>query len=463
MEFTDYTDISGDGGVMKKILEEGTGECPEDGMAIVAHYTGTLDDGTQFDSSHSRNTPFKFKVGKGSVIKGWDIGFMTMKIGEKAMLRCAPEYAYGPGGQGKIPPNSTLNFEVELISATTPEKEMWEYSSEEKLAKSLEKKEKGNASFKAGDFVDACEAYEDGLLFLEQRDDDESAAAWLVLKVNCALAYTKAKEYSKALEHVSAALEKEPNHVKALLRRGHLRNKMSMPEEALVDLNLALTHDPDNKSVQLEIKVAKKCIADAKKKDKKKFGGMFDKISMYSDKAEVVITGSAADNPIVFFDLTIGGEPAGRVKMKLYKDTTPKTAENFRALCTGEKGGGLTYKGCAFHRVIKGFMIQGGDFTNGDGTGGKSIYGEKFDDENFKVKHTEPMLLSMANAGPGTNGSQFFITCAATPHLDGKHVVFGKVIEGHEFVRTVEGTKTGANDKPDLDCVIADCGELKDE
>jgi len=169
--------------------------------------------------------------------------------------------------------------------------------------------------------------------------------------------------------------------------------------------------------------------------------------------------------PRVFFDVTIGGLPAGRIVFELYDDITPKTAENFRALCTGEKGEGksgkpLHYKGSGLHRIIKGFMIQGGDFTAGNGTGGESIYGEKFEDENFKELHTKPGLLSMANAGPGTNGSQFFITTVPTPHLNGKHVVFGQVIRGMGIVRKLENIKTGANDKPTLDCVIADCGQL---
>ncbi|KAI1841183.1 hypothetical protein JX266_012650 [Neoarthrinium moseri] len=167
----------------------------------------------------------------------------------------------------------------------------------------------------------------------------------------------------------------------------------------------------------------------------------------------------------VFFDVKIGPKSAGRVTFELYDDIVPKTADNFRALCTGEKGLGksgkpLHYKGSIFHRVIKQFMIQGGDFTEGNGTGGESIYGEKFADENFEEKHDRPFLLSMANAGPGTNGSQFFVTTVATPHLDGKHVVFGEVRTGKSIIRQIENTPTQGGDKPTRDCIIEDCGEL---
>merc|ERR1712039_1133016 len=168
--------------------------------------------------------------------------------------------------------------------------------------------------------------------------------------------------------------------------------------------------------------------------------------------------------PKVFFDMTLGGADCGRIVMELRDDVAPKTVENFRCLCTGEKGMGrsgkpLHFKGSAFHRVITNFMCQGGDFTVGNGTGGESIYGSKFADENFQLKHTGPGILSMANAGPNTNGSQFFLCTVATPHLDGKHCVFGSVTKGMEVVQAIEkvGSSSGKTSQP---VVIADCGQL---
>merc|ERR1711934_392913 len=167
----------------------------------------------------------------------------------------------------------------------------------------------------------------------------------------------------------------------------------------------------------------------------------------------------------VFFDIEVDGKHEGRIVFGMFGDTVPKTVKNFATLAdgsggTGNSGKALHFKGSKFHRIIPGFMAQGGDFTNGNGTGGESIYGAKFADENFTLHHTKPYLLSMANAGPNTNGSQFFITFKETPWLNGRHTVFGEVIEGQDVVKALESIGSGSG-KTSKEAVIADCGKLE--
>lgn len=478
----EFVDISGDGGILKKVIKEGDGvSFPPSGNVVLAHYTGTLEDGTKFDSSRDRGKPFEFTIGQGQVIKGWDQGFAQMTKGEKAILRCRSDYAYGAGGQGPIPANATLDFDCELLDFHPKKKEIYEYEDEEKLEMALKDKAEGTELFKAKDYQNAAVKYEEACKWFDEETlnvVDGARDVMITCKLNAAQACINVQEYSYAAEKCTYVLSMDPNNIKALYRRGVARNHTGNPEGAVEDLSKAISLDPSNAAAKNELVRAKKQISDAKKKDKAVYGNLFSKMSVYEEKPLVELKKSSGltiaqcvsdpTNPKVFMEIAVGGEVIGKIVYSLFANVVPKTAENFRALCTGEKGNCSTgkplhYKDSLFHRVIPNFMIQGGDFTNFNGTGGESIYGAKFADENFDLCHEEEGLLSMANAGPGTNGSQFFVTTTLTPHLDGKHVVFGKVIEGMDVVRQIEQVPTAAGDKPKKDVVIVNCGMWEPE
>lgn len=423
-------------------------------------YTGKLEDGTQFDSNQNKEDPFSFVLGGGKVIKGWEVGVSTMKKGEKSLFILKPDYAYGANGSPpRIPANATLHFEIELLEILDEAPSKWDFTSEQRISKGLQFKEEGNAFFKAGDFDKAVKKYDAALDYLESEHGEAVKACKISCFLNLSAAYLKKKQYLKAIESASKALEAEPKSVKALYRRGVAYLNFDDFESAKVDLEDALQLDPESAEIKQELKNLALRKKQALQKEKRAFGKLFEQ--SYYDTVSVCEY-SNPGNPVAFLDIQIGSQPPERLEIELFANLAPKTVQNFKALCTGERGVGqcgkpLHYKNSVFHRLIKGFMIQGGDFEKADGTGGESIYGGKFDDENFVAKHKKRGFLSMANAGANTNGSQFFITFKETPWLDGKHVVFGCVSSGFDLLNKLEELEC-EGEKPKEIVRIVECG-----
>eukprot|EP01069_Polyplicarium_translucidae_P000411 Polyplicarium_translucidae@DN1230_c0_g1_i1.p1 len=453
-----------EGKVVKEVTAEGTGKLVQPKDEVQVHYVGTLEDGTEFDSSRARDSPFKFQLGAGNVIKGWEVAVATMSIGERALVTIQPDYAYGEKGfPPKIPANATLKFDMELLSAAPKKKELFAMTIDEKIGHGNDLKETGNDAFKQGELHRAVDAYKEAATCFENCDDwsdDVKLIAdpiRLAVHLNLANVYLKLSRWRDCITNADLALKYRPGDVKALFRRGRARMNFDLLEGAVEDLKTAAKAEPRNKDIRTSLDEAKSRLKAANAKDQALFSNLFTKVDLYSEKPAPRSRDVAA-LPRVFMDIKIGDAHPRRLTFALYEDAVPKTAANFRALCAAQDDDTKKYRGSAFHRVIRGFMAQGGDFTKGDGTGGESIYGEKFDDENFIDKHERRGQLSMANAGPNTNGSQFFLLFGAAPHLDGKHVVFGEVVDGMDVIDGMEAAAGDADEKPAETIVISDCG-----
>lgn len=334
-------------------------------------------------------------------------------------------------------------------------------------------KDQGNIKFKERSFKIAEGQYKDALQHAEtvKNDTPELKKLMVTILQNMSVCTNNTEDFRETVMNCSKAHEIDPTAPKALYLRSVAYTKLNELDDAMADIKAAIKLAPADGNLRAQFETIKKERADKAKKTKAGLAKFFSQ-GVYNEKEAVKqerrhdrLPDFKQENVQTYFDITIGtegeeGYEKGRVVFEIFSEDVPKSAENFRALCTGEKGPELHYKGVNFHRIIADFMMQGGDTTAGNGTGGISIYGEKFADEQVWFPHTHKGVLSMANAGPDTNGSQFFVCYRETPHLDGKHTVFGRIIHGYDICGKAESVEKGASDKPLKDVKIADCGEL---
>ena len=450
----EYINLTEDGGVKKKLLSLGSGYQPSNNNEIIISFTSTIDNKT------TKKENFRFSLGNNEVNSGLEIAVKSMKINEKSSFIISSKYS-----------NNKKNsiYEIILLQILPPLKKISEMDFPEKLSRAKMLKNEGVEKYKENEFEIAAEKFLKSIEFVKNSDEKnedqiEGFNLLITLLTNLSNCYNHLKNYEKVMKFTEQALKLKPNAKNyyfrsiASVKIGNLNEA----EKNLTELkNFLNENDEGIKYVQNLIENQKKI----QNVNKKKFSKNIFKQKLYDDKPNNFKPNFIPEkinekNPKCFFEIQIGNdENLKRIEFELFKDHVPKTSENFRCLCTGEKN--LHYKNSIFHRIIKDFAISGGDFENNDGTGGKSIYGKTFEDENFYYAHNKEGILTMANSGKNTNGSQFFITLKETPWLDGKNVVFGRVIKGMDVVNEIAEVETDGQNKPEEEVKIVNCGEIK--
>ena len=469
---SEFTKITDDGGVLKKTLKEGIGSKPVDGNEVKLNYEAKHKKAL-YDKNED-NKPVSIKIGAHQGIKGLEIALRTMKAGEISRFIFKPEYAYGnKKPHPLIPENATIKYQIELLEIVGRDAQIDSMSYDEKIEKAKIIKEEGVEKFKAGNYIEARNKFEKAVKYLdkfvnkEAENEKEGCQLYQSVLTNLCNCCNKLKEYYALISHAKLGIKINDKLPKLFYFRTIAYAHISEIEKAEKDIQSLenLLSDEEKKTAGLDYL---KQMVEKKKIELntriKKFSKSAFSHDVYKDEGNQKPIEPSKEsnekNPIVFLDIKIGKNPKKRVKIELFENKVPKTANNFRSLCTGEKN--ITYKGTKFFRVIKNLFIQGGDFEKNDGTGGYSIYGDKFEDESFYYSHSREGLLSMANEGKNTNGSQFFITLRDLTWYDEKHVVFGQVISGMEHLKEIEGVKVDDDDKPEEEIIIENCGEIKD-
>mmetsp|Transcript_75815 Transcript_75815/g.214355 ORF Transcript_75815/g.214355 Transcript_75815/m.214355 type:complete len:474 (+) Transcript_75815:122-1543(+) len=469
----DAEDLLGDGRLLKHVVVQGDGPCPTNGKRVEVHYESFVaSSGAKIDSSRDRAEPFDFVLGGGDVLEAWDLGVATMRPGEASEFTVDASLAYGEDGAGDdIPPGAVLKFTIELLTGKKPaapepkDEGKAPAGEEQRIERATEAKERGNALTKESEFERARDAYQEALNLLRAckatelellRSKNKLRLACLLNLAQCSI---KLEDFAAAVRHATEALAIEPRSCKALYRRGVARMSSGDLPESHADLLEASRLDPRSAEVRGSLQECKDRIAQCHEWDKTAFGGMFGKTPVPQ-----IIARDRAKLTKAWLTFQIGDASPQRMRLLLYSDTVPRTAENFRALCTGERGLGkckqpLHYKRTLLHKVVPRSILEAGDIENYDGTGGESIYGPTFEDEGFGDIHHRRGLLSMSNRGPDTNNSKFFITLRSLPQFDGKHVVFGEVAQGMDIVEAIEKIETTFPDKPVTQVAIIDSGE----